>query len=199
MKAAVEAAAKLFADAGAKVEPLDGFLSPEMLHLQDLFWRVRSWVDFSALSHAKQASVLPFIADWCRGGADVSGATVIKGVNNYMAIRAAATRATQPFDYVLSPVSPVPTYPRRMGDADQRRQAAARAHLLHHALQHERAAGRLDQLRLHEGRQADRPADRRPPLRRSRRDAAVALVRAARAGPQKKWPEPRQGVATRQS
>lgn len=111
VKAAIEAAAKLFEKAGAIVEPLDGFLSPEMLHLQDLFWRVRSWVDFSALSHAKQASVLPFIADWCRGGADVSGAMVIKGVNNYMAIRAAATRATQPFDYVLSPTSPVPTYP----------------------------------------------------------------------------------------
>ena len=111
VKAAIEAAARLFAAAGAKVEPMEGFLSPEMLHLQDLFWRVRSWVDFSALSHAKQASVLPFIADWCRGGADVSGATVIKGVNNYMAIRAAAVKATQPFDYVLSPVSPVPTYP----------------------------------------------------------------------------------------
>jgi aspartyl-tRNA(Asn)/glutamyl-tRNA(Gln) amidotransferase subunit A len=110
-KAAIEAAARRFAEAGAIVEPLQGFLSPEMLHLQDLFWRVRSWVDFSALSHAKQASVLPFIADWCRGGADVSGAMVIKAVNNYMAIRAAATRATQPFDYVLSPVSPVPTYP----------------------------------------------------------------------------------------
>jgi len=111
VKAAIEAAAKVFAAAGAKVEPLEGFLSPDMLHMQDLFWRVRSWVDFSALSHAKQASVLPFIADWCRGGADVSGATVIKGVNNYMAIRAAATKAIQPFDYVLSPVSPVPTYP----------------------------------------------------------------------------------------
>jgi len=111
VKAAIEAAAKVFAAAGASVEPLEGFLSPDMLHMQDLFWRVRSWVDFSALSHAKQASVLPFIADWCRGGADVSGATVIKGVNNYMAIRAAATKAIQPFDYVLSPVSPVPTYP----------------------------------------------------------------------------------------
>src|SRR5471030_1804383 len=111
VKAAIEAAAKLFASAGATIEPLDGFLSPEMLHLQDLFWRVRSWVDFSELSHARQASVLPFIADWCRGGADVSGAQVIRGVNNYMAIRSATTRATQPFDYVLSPVSPVPTYP----------------------------------------------------------------------------------------
>ncbi len=111
IKAAVETAARLFADAGATIEPLKGFLSPDMLHLQDLFWRVRSWVDFSALSHAKQATVLPFIADWCRAGADVSGAEVIRGVNNYMAIRAAATRATQPFDYVLSPTSPVPTFP----------------------------------------------------------------------------------------
>src|SRR5690349_4636550 len=49
-KAAIEAAGKLFAGAGAKVELLEGFLSPDMLHLQDLFWRVRSWVDFSALS-----------------------------------------------------------------------------------------------------------------------------------------------------
>ena len=111
VKAAVEAAAKLFATAGAKVETVAPFLSPEMLHLQDLFWRVRSWNDFSGLSHARQASVLPFIADWCRGGADVSGKAVIAGVNNYMAIRAAAVKATHPFDYVLSPVSPVPTYP----------------------------------------------------------------------------------------
>ncbi|MFO1080106.1 MAG: amidase [Reyranellaceae bacterium] len=111
VKAAVEAAARLFAAAGAVVEPVAPFLTPEMLALQDLFWRVRSWVDFSALSHARQASVLPFIADWCRGGADVSGAAVIRTVNNYMAIRAATVRATQPFDYVLSPVSPVPTYP----------------------------------------------------------------------------------------
>ena len=51
------------------------------------------------------------IADWCRAGADVPGPMVIKGLANYMAIRAATTRATQPFDYVLSPVSPVPTYP----------------------------------------------------------------------------------------
>ena len=111
VKAAIEAAAKLFESAGATIEPVAGFLTPEMLHLQDLFWRVRSWVDFSGLSHARQASVLPFIADWCRGGADVSGATVIRAVNNYMAIRAATVKATLPFDYVLSPASPVPTYP----------------------------------------------------------------------------------------
>jgi len=110
VRAAIEKAAKLFEQAGSLVMPVAPFLSPEMLRLQDLFWRVRSWVDFSALSQARQAKVLPFIADWCRAGADVSGATVIRSVNNYMAIRAAAVRAVQPFDYVLSPVSPVPTF-----------------------------------------------------------------------------------------
>src|SRR5215831_77449 len=68
VKAAIEKATRRFAEAGAVIEPAAAFLSPEMLHLQDLFWRVRSWVDFSALSHQRQARVLPFIADWCRGG-----------------------------------------------------------------------------------------------------------------------------------
>lgn len=110
-RAAIEAAARLFADAGAIVTPIQAFMTPEMLALQDVFWRVRSWNDFAALSHEKQARVLPFIATWCRGGADVSGRDVIRGVNNYMAIRAAAVKAIQPFDFILSPTSPVPTYP----------------------------------------------------------------------------------------
>lgn len=110
-RAAIEAAAKLFADAGAIVTPMPAFMTPEMLALQDVFWRVRSWNDFAALGPEKQARVLPFIARWCGGGADVSGRDVIKGVNNYMAIRAAAVKAIQPFDFILSPTSPVPTYP----------------------------------------------------------------------------------------
>src|SRR5258708_1801752 len=60
VKAAVEAAAQLFEKAGAHIEPVAPFLSPDMLHLQDLFWRVRGWVDFFALTPAKQASVAPF-------------------------------------------------------------------------------------------------------------------------------------------
>ena len=110
-RAAIEAAAKKFADAGAIVTTMAAFMTPEMLHLQDIFWRARSWNDFAALSPEKQARVLPFIAKWCMGGADLSARDVIRGVNNTMAIRAAAVKAIQPFDYVLSPTSPVPTYP----------------------------------------------------------------------------------------
>ena len=110
-RAAIEAAARTFADAGAVVTPMPAFMTPDMLHLQDVFWRARSWNDFAALSPAKQAQVLPFIAQWCMGGADLSARDVIRGVNNYMVIRAAAVKAFQPFDFVLSPTSPVPTYP----------------------------------------------------------------------------------------
>ena len=114
VKAAVEAAGKLFEKAGATVTPLAPFLTREMLDLQDLYWRVRGWTDFSALSHERQNAVLPFIADWCRGGADVSGRTLMRCVNNYFTLRAATIVATQAFDYVLSPVSPVPTYPAEL-------------------------------------------------------------------------------------
>jgi aspartyl-tRNA(Asn)/glutamyl-tRNA(Gln) amidotransferase subunit A len=110
-RAAIEAAARLFAGAGAIVMPLGPFMTADMLHLQDVFWRARSWNDFAALPPEKQARVLPFIAKWCMGGADLSGRDVMKGVNNYMAIRAAAVKAIQPFDYILSPTSPVPTFP----------------------------------------------------------------------------------------
>jgi aspartyl-tRNA(Asn)/glutamyl-tRNA(Gln) amidotransferase subunit A len=110
-KAAIEAAARKFADAGAIVTPMPAFMTADMLHLQDIFWRARSWNDFAALSPEKQARVLPFIAKWCMGGADLSARDVIRGVNNTMMIRAAAVKAIQPFDYILSPTSPVPTYP----------------------------------------------------------------------------------------
>jgi aspartyl-tRNA(Asn)/glutamyl-tRNA(Gln) amidotransferase subunit A len=108
---AVTEAAGLFAADGATVEPLAPFFSQEMLHDLDLFWRVRSWADFSALAPERQASVLPYIADWCRGGADVPGVTVVRCVNQMLAVSKAAVDAVQPFDYVLSPVSPVPAFP----------------------------------------------------------------------------------------
>ncbi len=109
--AAVEAAAGVFADEGADVEPVDPFFTPEMLHDLDLFWRVRGWRDFKALSHERQAAVLPFIADWCRSGADVPGDVLMRCVNRKLEIREVTVAATVDYDYVLSPVSPVPTFP----------------------------------------------------------------------------------------
>lgn len=109
--AAVEAAGREFEAAGAQVSWIDPFLTQHMLDDIDLFWRVRGWADFNRLPHERQTVVLPFIADWCRGGADVPGVTVVRCLNRMLDVGAAAVAAIQPYDYLLSPVSPVPTYP----------------------------------------------------------------------------------------
>ncbi len=110
VSAAVQAAADLFAAGGADVSAVAPFVTREMLDDLDLFWRVRGWVDFSALPVDRQALVLPFIAEWCRGGAGVTGAVVMRCVNRKIEIRAAAIAATQPYDVVLSPVAPIATF-----------------------------------------------------------------------------------------
>lgn len=109
--AAVERAAAVFEDAGALVEPLPPFLDQELLDDLDLFWRVRSWLDYRALPVEQRARVLPYIADWCHGGADVPGTQVLHCYQQTMQISARTVAATEPYDIVLSPVAPVAAFP----------------------------------------------------------------------------------------
>jgi len=111
VRAVVEDAARRFAAAGAQVEPLSPFLSAAMAEGIDRFWRVRSWLDISALPPERAARVLPFIRDWVAPGAEVSAAALFAGFSQIAALRDATVAATQPFDFVLSPVSPVPSFP----------------------------------------------------------------------------------------
>jgi aspartyl-tRNA(Asn)/glutamyl-tRNA(Gln) amidotransferase subunit A len=108
---AVEAAATTFEDAGAVVERIAPFMTPAMLEDLDLFWRVRSWNDFAALSPERQRGILPFIVDWCSRGAEVSGARTIACYQSIMALRAATVAATAAYDLVLSPVAPTLAFP----------------------------------------------------------------------------------------
>ncbi|MCA0244665.1 MAG: amidase [Proteobacteria bacterium] len=110
VRAAVEAAARRFEAAGAIVEPLAPFLRAEMAEGIDRFWRVRSWLDIQALPAARQALVLPFIRDWVAPGAAIGAAELFKGFSQIAVLRDAAVAATQPFDFVLSPVAPVPGF-----------------------------------------------------------------------------------------
>jgi aspartyl-tRNA(Asn)/glutamyl-tRNA(Gln) amidotransferase subunit A len=73
----------------------------------DAFWRMRAWLDISALPVERQARVLPYIRSWAEGGAVLSGAQVFRGYSQMAALRDAAVAATQRFDFVLAPVSPV--------------------------------------------------------------------------------------------
>lgn len=110
-RAAVHAAARAFEAAGAVVEPLAPFLTAEMAEGIDRFWRVRSWLDISALPAERQARVLPFIRDWVAPGAHIGAPDLFRGFSQIAALRDAAVAATQRFDFVLSPVAPVASFP----------------------------------------------------------------------------------------
>lgn len=110
-KAAIEAAAKAFADAGAIIEPVAPHITRAMLDGLDDFWRQRAWVDIGALPAEKQAKVLPYIFAWAEGGKDLSGERIYRGMSQMMAMRDAALKVIEPYVFILSPVSPVPSYP----------------------------------------------------------------------------------------
>ncbi|MBK6852176.1 MAG: amidase [Burkholderiales bacterium] len=111
---AVRAAAAAFERAGAIVEPMQPFSTRAMAEGMDRFWRMRSWLDFSALPPERQAKMLPYIADWVRGGAHLSGADVFTGYSQMAALRDAAVAASAPYDFVLSPVSPDVAFPAEL-------------------------------------------------------------------------------------
>jgi aspartyl-tRNA(Asn)/glutamyl-tRNA(Gln) amidotransferase subunit A len=108
--AAIEAAARRFEGAGAIVEPVKPFTAPEVAEGVDRFWRVRSWLDISALPAERREKVLPYIRAWVAPGEHVTAAQLFRAFSQIAVLRDAAVQACQPFDFVLSPVSPVPTY-----------------------------------------------------------------------------------------
>jgi len=108
--AAITAVARAFEQAGAIVEPLGAFTTREMADGIDRFWRMRSWLDISALAPERRARVLPYILDWVAPAAGYDGATVFHGYSQMQAVREAAHAACEPFDFVLSPVAPMPAY-----------------------------------------------------------------------------------------
>ena len=109
--AAVTSAARAFEQAGALVEPLPAFMTRAMADGIDRFWRMRSWLDISALAPERRARVLPYILDWVAPAAGYDGGTVFRSYSQMQALREAANAACEPFDFVLSPVSPMPAYP----------------------------------------------------------------------------------------
>ncbi len=108
--AAVHSAAQAFEAAGAIVEPLAPFMTRGMAEGMDQFWRCRAWMDISALPPERRAKVLPFIVEWARGGAGLSGEQVFKGFSQMGVMREAAVAACQPFDFVFTPTSPIAAY-----------------------------------------------------------------------------------------
>jgi aspartyl-tRNA(Asn)/glutamyl-tRNA(Gln) amidotransferase subunit A len=104
---AVAAAARTFERAGAVVEPLPPFVTPEMIEGLDRFWRARAYSDLMKLPAASAEKVLPFIRAWVQKADAYSGEDVFSGYAQTMVLRKAANDATRPFDFVLMPTAPV--------------------------------------------------------------------------------------------
>ena len=110
VRAAVEAAARLFEQAGAIVEPMKPFMTPAMLSGLDHAWRMRSHVDLATLPPQIKAKVLPYIIQWADSAAGMTGSEVYAATSQTHATRVAAVNACRPYDYVISPTSPVPAF-----------------------------------------------------------------------------------------
>ena len=111
VRAAAEAAATALAGAGCEIESLRSFLTEEMADGMSRFFEARSYNDLMQLSAGKRERVLPFVAEWCSWrAAGFSGRDVMQAYTLVMSLREAAVAATQPYDFVLSPVSPILAY-----------------------------------------------------------------------------------------
>jgi aspartyl-tRNA(Asn)/glutamyl-tRNA(Gln) amidotransferase subunit A len=111
VRAACEAAAGALAGAGCAVETLRSFLTEAMLDGMCRFFEARSYNDLMELAPDRRARVLPFVAEWCSWrAAQFSGRDVIQAYTLVMAMREAAIAATRPFDFILSPTSPILPY-----------------------------------------------------------------------------------------
>ena len=106
-----QAAAKALEGAGAQVQDMPSFLTADLLDGMARFFEARSCNDYLQLPPAKQAKVLPFIVEWCTWRAkNFTGRDVMAAYGSYVALREATTRACEPFDYVISPTSPILPY-----------------------------------------------------------------------------------------
>ena len=111
VRAAAEGAAAALASAGCAVESIRSFLSAEMFDGMCRFFEARSYNDYLQLSAPRRAKVLPFIAEWCSWRASgFSGRDVMQAYLLVMAMREAAVAATEPYDFLLSPTSPILAY-----------------------------------------------------------------------------------------
>ncbi|MDA8522049.1 amidase [Acidovorax sp. NCPPB 4044] len=110
VREAVLRAARCMEAAGAVVLPMEPFLTRAMLDGMDHFWRMRSLVDLRALPAERRDRVLPYIRAWAESAEGLSGTDVFHASQQFHATRVATVRACAPFDYVLSPVAPMPAF-----------------------------------------------------------------------------------------
>lgn len=107
---AIEQAAKLLEQAGAKIEPLQPFFTREMLDGMDHFWRMRSFMDVQVMTEAQKDVILPFIRQWAESAQSLSATELFSAQHQFYRTRQATVQATQAYDFVISPVAPITAF-----------------------------------------------------------------------------------------
>lgn len=113
--AVVEAAATQFERAGATLVPMAPVMTREMLDGLDDFWRARQWKALAALSEAERLRVFPMITQWAARGAELSAVEAVHGFEQTFAMRRATEAAFDSVDAILSPTTPLYTFPAEFG------------------------------------------------------------------------------------
>ena len=111
VREAAEAAASALAGAGCRIEPMRSFLSEEMLDGTCRFFEARSYNDISRLPSERREKILPFIVQWCsHRAAAFTGRDVMQAYSQAMAMAQAAVAASEAYDFLVSPTSPILAY-----------------------------------------------------------------------------------------
>ncbi len=96
---------------GAIIETIKPLITAQQLDSMCGFFEVRSHNEISAMTDVQRSKILPFIGHWASYRApNVSGRRVMRFYNDIMAMREAVVQATHAFDFVISPVAPMPAY-----------------------------------------------------------------------------------------
>ncbi len=107
---AIVAAAGLFEQAGAIVVPVEAFLDGGIAAAIDGFFQARLLADIQKLPPERQAKALPFIVAWCRRAGRLSAVDAANNLQLVMSMREKAVAATEPYDFLIAPVSPITAY-----------------------------------------------------------------------------------------
>jgi Asp-tRNA(Asn)/Glu-tRNA(Gln) amidotransferase A subunit family amidase len=110
VRALIEAAASQLTAAGAQVEPMPPFADEAMHAGLGRYFQARAYAFFLSLPEARRERLHPFVREWLLEARDWSALDAFRALAQIGRLREATVRACAPFDFVLSPTSPIPAY-----------------------------------------------------------------------------------------
>lgn len=107
----VERAAKLFEHHGATITPVKPVLDRGLLDGCDVFWQARAWAELLDYPDDRREQIISAVLDWAKRGQNVSGVDAVRGLAGSFTVRRRCAALFEDFDVVLSPVTPVVSFP----------------------------------------------------------------------------------------